>query len=231
MRAHEAVTETAMNTFAERQTTSQMGVAVSPFPKTIQRERTIMTFRTEVVFFSALAILLPLSTPSAAQMSGPGTSSNFPTQPASGLVQAVRLATAKYQNVSQAVRDGYLADANGCVSSPDEGAMGVHYINGSLIGGAVDAAHPQGLVYEPLGNGRLGLVAVEYITIAQAWDGSHQDGSPAKLMGQEFDYMEAPNRFRLPAVYNLHVWAWKSNPMGVFSMWNPNVSCANYTEM
>ena len=58
----------------------------------------------------------------------------------------------------------------------------------------------------------------------------HADGQSAKLMGQVFDYMEAPNRFRLPAVYNLHVWAWKYNPSGMFSMWNPNVSCSNYTE-
>lgn len=190
-----------------------------------------MTFRTEVAFFSALAMLLPLSTVAAAQMSGPDNAQNFMNQPATGLVQAVRLATAKYQNVAAAERDGYQADTNGCVSSPDEGAMGVHYINGALIGGTVDAYHPQGLVYEPVGNGQLRLVAVEYITIAQLWDGSHPDGSSAKLMGQEFDYMDAPNRFRLPAVYNLHVWAWKENPKGVFSMWNPRVSCAGYTEM
>jgi hypothetical protein len=177
------------------------------------------------------AFALTIADTAAAQVSRQDAALNFLSKPASGLIQAVRLATAKYQNVSQAVRDGYQADANGCVSSPDEGAMGVHYVKGSLIDGAVDAAHPEGLVYEPLGNGRLGLVAVEYIAIAQLWDGSHQDGSPAKLMGQEFDYMEAPNRFRLPAVYNLHVWAWKYNPMGVFSMWNPNVSCASYTEM
>ena len=191
-----------------------------------------MTFRKDVVFFSALALLLPLSAPAAAQMSMPDNAQNFLTQPATGLVQTVRLAATKYQNVAQAVRDGYQADANGCVSSPDEGAMGVHYINGGLIGGAVDANHPQGLVYEPVGNGQLQLVAVEYITIAQAWDGSHPapGNAPAKLMGQVFDYMEAPNRFRLPAVYTLHVWAWKYNPMGVFSMWNPNVSCTSYTE-
>ena len=190
-----------------------------------------MTIRIEVAFFGALAMLLPVATPAAAQVSGLDNAQNFMNQQATGLVQAVRLATAKYQYVSQAVTDGYQADANGCVSSPDQGAMGVHYINGSLIGGGpMDATHPQGLVYEPLANGQLALVAVEYITIAELWDGSHQDGSPAKVMGQEFDYMDAPNRYRLPAVYTLHVWAWKYNPMGVFSMWNPNVSCANYTE-
>jgi hypothetical protein len=139
-----------------------------------------MTIRTDVAFFSALAVLLPLSAPSAAQMSGPDNAQNSLNQPATGLVQTARLATAKYQNVSQAVRDGDLTDATGRVSSPDHGAMGVHYVKGSLIGGAVDAYHPQALVYEPVGNGRLRLVAVEYITIAQAWDGSHQDGSPPR---------------------------------------------------
>lgn len=190
-----------------------------------------MKTRVKLALFGALGMLLPVATPAAAQMSGPGNGQNFMGQQATGLVQAVRLATAKYQYVSQAIKDGYQADANGCVSSPDVGAMGVHYINGSLIGGGpLDATHPQGLVYEPQRNGQLTLVAVEYITIAQLWDANHQDGSPAKLMGQDFDYMAAPNRFRLPAVYNLHVWAWKYNPMGVFSMWNPNVSCASYTE-
>ena len=53
---------------------------------------------------------------------------------------------------------------------------------------------------------------------------------PPILMGQLFDYMDAPNRFGLPAFYSLHVWAWKFNPEGVFSMWNPRVSCANYSE-
>ena len=199
----------------------------------IQPEETIMHFRIEVAFCIALATLLPLSAASAAlQMPGPDPDWTFLNQPATGLVRAVRQATARYQEVTNAEADGYHPDGNGCVSSPDRGVMGVHYLNPHLLGdGAVDAAHPEALVYEPLGNGRLRLVAVEYITIAQAWDGSHTDGSPAKLLGQVFDYMEAPNRFRLPAVYNLHVWAWKHNPNGVFSMWNPRVSCADYTEM
>jgi len=211
-------------------TTNRTGVAGSPFPKTIRQEEAIMTFRKETVLFSALAMLLPVSSVSAFQAPGSAGTQSSQNQPVSGLVQVVRQVTAKYQDVSLAIRDGYLADTNGCVSSQDEGAMGVHYINGSLIGGAVDAFHPQGLVYEPVGNGKLRLVAVEYITIAQLWDGTHADGSSAKVMGQVFDYTEAPNRFRLPAVYTLHVWAWKYNPAGTFSMWNPNVSCTSYTE-
>ncbi|HET9820132.1 MAG TPA: hypothetical protein VFP92_13310 [Rhodanobacteraceae bacterium] len=182
----------------------------------------------------AAALVLPAATTAAAppQPSEQDQAWSFLHQPATGLVQAVREAASKYQDVNIAMNDGYGPDANGCVSSPDEGAMGVHYVKGSLLfDGAVDAAHPEALVYEPLPFGGLQLVAVEYITFAEDfWDPMHTDGSPAKLMGQVFDYMGAPNRFRLPALYGLHVWAWKYNPKGVFSMWNPRVSCADYTE-
>ena len=29
----------------------------------------------------------------------------------------------------------------------------------------------------------------------------------------------------LPAFYELHVWAWRDNPKGVFADWNTRVSC------
>ena len=48
---------------------------------------------------------------------------------------------------------------------------------------------------------------------------------PAELMGQLFHCSRAPNRFGLPAFYTLHVWAWKDNPRGTFTNWNPAVSC------
>jgi len=39
-------------------------------------------------------------------------------------------------------------------------------------------------------------------------------------MGQHFQFAGAPNRYRLPAFYELHVWAWKDvsceyNPGGL----------------
>lgn len=190
-----------------------------------------MKSRTDLVFVSALiiALLTGASVVSATPQSGQDQEQNFMYQPTAGLVQAVRKATARYQDVGKAVADGY-ASVGSCVSSPDEGAMGVHYINPSLLGdGAVDVAHPELLVYEPLGNGQLQLVAVEYLTLADIWDAAHSDGSSPLLMGQLFDYTSTPNRFRLPANYSLHVWAWKYNPKGVFSMWNSRVSCAGYT--
>lgn len=153
---------------------------------------------------------------------------DFTYQPATGMIAAVRQATAKYQDVAQAVHDGYVP-VLGCVSGADQGAMGAHYLNPDLLDGALDVKHPELLVYEPVRGGRMQLVAVEYLTIAADWAAKHTDGSQPILMGQLFDYMDAPNRFGLPAFYSLHVWAWKFNPKGAFAMWNPHVSCTEYT--
>jgi hypothetical protein len=69
---------------------------------------------------------------------------------------------------------------------------------------------------------------VEYVVLAEAWDASHE--TPPSLTGQVFQYVGAPNRYRSPAFYELHVWAWKQNPNGMFADWNPKVSCEQYTD-
>lgn len=141
------------------------------------------------------------------------------------LAQEVRRATEKYQDVSAATSAGY-ALFLGCVSSPQDGAMGIHYVNGDLVGdGKLDAARPEALMYEPKG-GKMKLVGVEYIVIAAAWDQANK--TPPTLMGQLFHYNTSPNRYGIPAYYALHVWAWRQNPRGVFMDWNPRVSCDGY---
>ena len=141
------------------------------------------------------------------------------------LAETVRQATAPFKDVRKAQAAGY-ALLHGCVSGPQDGAMGIHFANGRLVGdGALDASHPEALLYEPQ-HGTLQLTGVEYVVIADAWNASHQ--APPVLMGQLFNYVGAPNRFGLPAFYELHVWAWKSNPAGLFADWNPRVSCADF---
>ena len=104
--------------------------------------------------------------------------------------------------------------------------MGIHFANGGLVGdGALDAQHPEALLYEPK-DGTLQLVGVEYVIIADAWNAYHQ--TPPVLMGQLFNYVGAPNRYGIPAFYELHVWAWKSNPDGMFADWNERVSCEDF---
>ena len=48
---------------------------------------------------------------------------------------------------------------------------------------------------------------------------------PPVLEGQLLQFEDSPNRFGLPAFYQLHVWAWRDNPNGAFVDWNPRVSC------
>lgn len=104
--------------------------------------------------------------------------------------------------------------------------MGIHYANGTLVGdGALDPAQPESLLYEAT-NGTMKLSGVEYIVIAEAWDANHD--MPPVLLGQMFNYVGAPNRYGLPAFYELHVWAWQSNPRGLFADWNPVVSCEEF---
>lgn len=143
----------------------------------------------------------------------------------SGIVREVRQATREFQTPENAVAAGYVSTAN-CVSGPNEGAMGVHYVNEALIAdGALDVRRPEVLVYEPV-NGQLRLAAVEFFVPAELWNAAN--AGPPVLGGQLFNFVGDPNRLRNPAYYELHVWAWKRNPNGVFSDWNPTVSCAQY---
>lgn len=145
---------------------------------------------------------------------------------ASALIQTVRSATARFQNVNDAMAAGYQLQF-GCVSGPDSGAMGLHYVNGALVNsGIIDAQRPQIVIYEPAADGSLKLIGADYLVIASTWDAAHS--SPPELAGQLFHYFEAPNRFGLPAFYTLHVWAWKDNPNGAFVNWHPDVSCQQF---
>jgi hypothetical protein len=129
---------------------------------------------------------------------------------AGALIKVVREATERFQN-----------------PVVDVGAMGLHFVNGSLVGdGELDVNRPEIVLYEPLANGRLRLTGADYLVLADAWNAKH--AGPPELMGQLFHLFDSPNRFGLPAFYTLHVWAWKENPNGAFTNWNPNISCENF---
>ena len=145
---------------------------------------------------------------------------------ASALLRVVRESTARFQNVAQAEAEGYALQF-GCVSGDYTGAMGLHYVNGELVGkGVIDATRPQIVIYEPTASGRLRLTGADFLVLADQWNATHT--SPPELMGQLFHLFDAPNRFGLPPFYTLHVWAWKDNPNGAFVNWHPNVSCEQF---
>jgi len=146
---------------------------------------------------------------------------------AGALMKLVRESTERFQDVKQAEYEGYHLQF-GCVSGDDFGAMGLHYVNDTLVGsGMIDPTRPQIILYEAQPNGTLKLTGTDYLVLAEGWDASHPGVTP-QLMGQTFHYFATPNRFGLPAFYTLHVWAWKDNPKGAFVNWHPHVSCQSF---
>jgi hypothetical protein len=168
-----------------------------------------------------LALVMAMTLPSAPVA---GQEKHAGHSEGAGLVQAVRDATRSFQDVSAATAAGY-GRFLGCVSGPQEGAMGVHYVNGPLVqDGQIDVERPEALMYESR-NGRLRLLGVEYIVMAEAWNATHTE--PPTLGGQVFHYNGSPNRYMLPAFYELHVWAWRDNPGGDFADRYTRVSCGD----
>jgi hypothetical protein len=142
---------------------------------------------------------------------------------ATGLIQAVRESTERFKNVRVAEAEGYSL-MFGCVSGPDSGAMGLHYVNlPFVLDGVLDPAKPEIIIYEPLPNGRLRMTGADFLVFAADWHKSN--AATPELQGQLLHLFESPNRFGLPNFYTLHVWAWKENPAGAFTNWHSNVSC------
>lgn len=149
----------------------------------------------------------------------------------SGLAE-VRAATAKYHRVEAALADGYVSTVE-CAALPGVGAMGIHYINNALMGppapagdATFDPTRPEVLVYEPQKNGKLRLVAVEYLVWRAPWAAAHPGAAGPAFQGVPFVESFGPAAHGLPDHYELHVWLWRHNPSGMFAQWNPDVTCA-----
>jgi hypothetical protein len=181
---------------------------------------TISSF-TRFSFAAALAL---------AMCAGIGTATAEDPTPAE--LDAIRKALSKYEDPYVAVRDLYLSTV-GCVHYDGstmeghlnyaKGAMGIHFVN-LTVQGPPDPLKPNVLIYEPLGNGKLKLVAAEWLVpLGLAKE------RPV-LMGQEF---QGPMEGHEPLIpqgfhhYDLHAWLFKDNPLGMFAPTNPNVSCDN----
>jgi hypothetical protein len=177
----------------------------------------IMTTKTQRAMWFGLAAALSCGavTPAAAQGFSQG----------SGLVQVVQRATERYRDPAEAEGQGWTS-ADACVSSPDEGAMGVHFIKGSILfDGTFDPQEPEALIYEVIGR-RARLVGAEFIITAAEWHA--RNAAPPVILGQQTNFVGSPNRFGLPAFYELHVWAWRNNKKGTYVDFNPAVSCDGF---
>ncbi len=136
-------------------------------------------------------------------------------------IAALRKATAAFHDIDIAHKAGYVIpipdNPSECLADPVLGAMGFHFGNGDLIPNkTLDIKEPEVLIYEPQPDGHLQLVGVEYVVPFSLWG---KDKKPPVLFGQAFLQND---RFQ---VWALHVWVWRSNPSGLFSPYNPEVSC------
>lgn len=146
----------------------------------------------------------------------------FPAQGSTGIqddLAQVRRSTAAFHDLAIAQAAGYqlLPFYKICVNNPELGAMGIHYINMSLVDTVIDPLQPEAMVYTPDETGTLQLTSVEYIVAASAWDAVNPQ--PPTIFGQTYGYNAAFG------VYSLHAWIWRPNPSGMFSYFNPNLSC------
>jgi len=130
------------------------------------------------------------------------------------LAEHVRATNERFQNPAVALAEGYQPIP--CVSGADGGGMGIHYVNSTYLNDdVIDISRPEAVLYEPVADGTLQLIAVEYIS----------SKGPAQLQGHLFSFTNSPNRYGLGPFYELHVWAWKENSSGTFADMNPAVSC------
>src|SRR5262245_47502857 len=116
--------------------------------------------------------LLPLALPGAAMAADPAAST-LSFHDKAPLVDKVRDATRRFRNINVALGEGWV-QATPCVSGPNEGAMGVHFLKPErLHDGTLKGDEPEMLIYEPLGNGAYRLVGVEFVVIASEWAAQH----------------------------------------------------------
>jgi len=137
-------------------------------------------------------------------------------------VASLRSAVSGLHELTAAEGAGYTiavgdpGDGHTCLSDPQLGAMGVHYLNTNLVSATPDVTHPQILIFEPQEDGSSKFVGVEFII---PYSVIGEDQPAPVLFGQQF--MKNAT-FQL---WGLHVWVGRDNPSGEFAMWNPDVTC------
>lgn len=166
-------------------------------------------------------------------------------------LDAIRAATVRFQDVKVALAEGYVA-APECVTAdmmghPKEvGAMGVHYLRRDLLGITTppdprvngtgthtDFLKPAMLIYEPQADGSQQLVAVENLVFKKAWHAAGNktppsfDGVPYEMMADD-PKTELDEAHKFEPHYDRHVWLYRDNPKGVYTPFNPEVTCENF---
>jgi hypothetical protein len=162
----------------------------------------------------------------------------------------VRAATERFQDVKVALAEGYIADpGNSCETAghmgmaKELGGMGIHYFRPDLLGITAppnprvdgngihtDFRKPSILIYEPRADGSLELVAVENLVFEKAWKAAGHSERPS-FHGVPYEHMvddpatKADEAHMFEPHFDRHVWLYRDNPKGVFTPFNPTVTC------
>jgi hypothetical protein len=139
---------------------------------------------------------------------------NAAAAPMSDFLKQVRRETSRFHSTEQAIRAGYVPTDH-CVASP-AGGMGMHWGNRGLIDPVFDPMRPEVVLYEPRPNGQPKLVAVEYVVIDVGQPHPEFDGHPFDIGGSPV--VNGPH-------WTLHVWLHQDNPNGIYTPFNPTVTC------
>ena len=185
--------------------------------------------RSSYVCTSLLVVLL--AAPSVAHAQAKQAGAPMKMAALSPELASAKAGLEKYNDPLVAVRDGYFSTV-ACIDFPHgaqhgpvtykPGAMGVHLLNTSNIGPQLDPAKPQVLIYEPVA-GKLKLVAAEWFMPVQV-----AGGKAPSIFGQTLNGPMDGHEPIMPKElkhYDLHVWLWKDNPLGVFESTNSAVKC------
>lgn len=201
------------------------------------------TAKNAALAFAAL-VSAACAAPNSAGAPGPG-------EPA---LAEVRANTERFQDVNVALAEGYIRDPFDLCETAEmmgrpaaQGAMGIHYFRPDLLGVTrppsprvdgegvyTDFRNPAILIYEPQADGSLQLVAVENLVFQRAWRAAGHT-SPPSFHGVAYDNMvddpstAVDEAHMFEPHFDRHVWLYRDNPNGVFTPFNPAVTCEHHT--
>ncbi len=181
------------------------------------------------------------------------TSYRAKAAPGEPSLEEIRAASERFKDVKVALAEGYRPDPmNHCVTAenmgrnPALGGMGIHYGNPELLGISgppnpkvsgtgthTDFRRPAVLIYEPQQDGSLQLIAVENLVFEDAWKAAG-NAAPPRFHGRPYDRMEddpstsVDEAHMFVAHYDRHIWVHRPNKNGVFTPFNPAVTCKHH---
>ena len=210
--------------------------------------------KTRHTFLAAVLVATAVAGAFAAAGTGVTPAAHGPRPgPGEPTLAEVRQLTERFRDVNVALAEGFIRDPFDLCDTAEMmgrpaslGAMGIHFVRPDLlgiteppsprvsgVGTHTDFRTPSILIYEPQADGSLELVAVENLVFAAAWHAAgHKE--PPTFHGVPWDSMkDDPNTATDEAHmfaphYDRHVWIYRTNPNGVFTPFNPAVTCAHH---